>query len=88
MQIQVINAKTSDYGSFHFEATCGKTSAFVSIHSRGVNVICQNASHKAWGGMGRSFKSLEEAVNAYKKAEMKQIITAAAFAQQANTTAH
>lgn len=81
MDIQIIQQDTLPAGKY-FEATCGKTSAYVWFsNSFGtVSVCCNNASHRAWGKLGRSFKSVEEALAAYKSPEMKAIIQAAAGA--------
>lgn len=45
-------------------------------------MICQtsNASHKVWGGLGKSFQTFEQAIESYKSAFMKDSI---AMAQQA-----
>jgi hypothetical protein len=83
MQIQIITAKKTD-NSFFFEATCGKKSASVYIGSSYINVLCKNASHRAWGGLGKTFQTAEEAVAGYKTSEMKAIIQSA-FEMQAAT---
>jgi DNA-binding protein H-NS len=76
MQIQITTAnKTQDY--FFFEATCGKKSASVYISDTFINVICKNASHRAWRGVGKTFQTEEEAMEGYKSSEMKAIIQAA-----------
>jgi hypothetical protein len=69
----------SEHG-FYFEATCGKTTAQVAIHSDRVQVICLNAMHKVARGPGRVFPSVSAAIQGYKKAEMRAIIEAAADA--------
>lgn len=79
MDIQIINTQTSEVGKF-LEASCGKTCAYVWISkmSDTVNVCCKNASHRAFKGMGRTFRTIDEAIDAYKSPEMKAIISAAA----------
>ena len=57
-------------------ATCGKISAIVCINDYEVRVICQNAAHKVWRGAGKAFKTIAEALAAYKTPEMKAIIAA------------
>jgi hypothetical protein len=74
-QATVTGIEITDAG-IYAAATCGKVSALVFITSLGFRVICQNAAHKVWRGSGRSFSSFEEALAAYKKPEMKAIITA------------
>ena len=58
------------------DATCGKTKAYVCITSYEFRVIVQNASHKAWRGCGRGFRSVKEAIDAYKSEDVKAIIRA------------
>lgn len=56
--------------------TINKTSAFVSVRTDGsVNVCVLNASHRAYRRMGKVFSSLTEAINAYKSADMKAILS-------------
>lgn len=79
MDILITNQSTSDHGLF-FEATCGKKSAFVSFgksSGTGLNVCCQNASHRVWRGSGKWFRDINEAKAAYKSSEMKAILDAA-----------
>jgi len=77
MQVQITTANKSQ-NSFFFEATCGKKSASVFIGDSYINVVCKNASHRAWGGMGKCFETIEQAIGAYKSNEMKTIIKSAA----------
>lgn len=58
------------------EMVCGKKQAYVgfSLTRGSVDVCVYNASHKAWGGMGRTFNSFAEAIEAYKSAEVKAMI--------------
>lgn len=77
--MQTLITKTSQAGTSHYvEATCENTSALVVIEKDGVRVICQNAMHRAWGGSGRHFPTVEAAVAGYKSGAMKSIIQAAA----------
>jgi hypothetical protein len=76
MQVQINEIKTSGNG-FFFNATCGKKTASVWIHKHEINVVCQNASHKAWGGIGKFFPTKQEAIDNYKSSEMKAIIQTA-----------
>lgn len=63
--------------STHVEASCGKVTAYVGIGKNGVSVCAYNAAHKTWRGMGRTFRTVAEAIDGYKSAEMKAIIRAA-----------
>jgi hypothetical protein len=76
MEIQIINSKTANE-YFFLEALCGKTSASVCIGPSGIRVICNNAMHKVWKGMGKHFINAEQAINNYKSSEMKEIIRTA-----------
>lgn len=75
MDVAITSFIPSETG-FYAEATCGRTSAYVSQNTWEVRVICRNATHKVWQGSGRAFKTFEEATAAYKKPEMKAIIQA------------
>lgn len=59
-----------------YEAICGKKEAhvYISKKSNYINVTCKNASHRVWRGGGRNFETLQNAIEAYKSAEMKSII--------------
>jgi len=72
----VVESSLTNNG-LYVQATCGKTSAFVCIYEYGVNVICQNASHKVWKKSGKMFSSVDAALQNYKSQEMKAIIQAA-----------
>jgi hypothetical protein len=62
------------------ELQCGKHSALVVV-CRGatnyVQVIVQNACHRAWRGMGRRFATVEAALAAYKTAAVRTMIETA-----------
>jgi ribosomal protein L31 len=78
MQVQINNMSRSKHNSFYFTATCGKKTAIVVIdEDKRVNVVVQNASHKAWGGMGKFFPTKQTAIDSYKSGEMKAIIQTA-----------
>jgi hypothetical protein len=78
MQVQIICNDVLESGQF-IEAESGKTAAYIWVSKMGyINVLCKNASHKAWkASKGRNFFSFDEAIAAYKSAEMKAIISAA-----------
>ena len=71
----VTEMRINDTGIYAM-ATCGKVTACVCINDWGVRVICINAAHKVWRGAGRGFATVAEAIEAYKKPEMKAIIAA------------
>lgn len=74
MQVLITRNDTVENGQY-LEATCGKTSAHVYLSKAGyINVCCKNASHKAWKASGRYFLNIDDALAAYKSAEMKAII--------------
>jgi hypothetical protein len=57
------------------EITDGKKTVFIAKTRWGVDV-CQtsNASHRAWGGLGKRYASFEDAIKAYKSAFMRDAI--------------
>ena len=63
---------------FIAEMTAGKHAACVVIKDRGVQVVVKNASNRAWRGMGREFRSLDEALTRYKTADIRAMIQTAA----------
>lgn len=73
---QVASTLRTETGVY-VNATCGKTSASIGISEFGVQVICLNAAHRAWRGSGRRFSNMREAMDAYRSAEMKAILSAA-----------
>lgn len=64
----------------YVELTCGKHSALVVI-CRGatnyVQVIVQNAMHRAYRGMGKRFATVETALKAYKTDAVRSMIETA-----------
>lgn len=78
MMIELVE-KTESESGFCLELTCGKKSAVVGIWKSGiVTVCCLNAAHRAWRGLGKTFSSVEEALENYRSSEMKSMIRAAA----------
>lgn len=63
-------------GSHLIEAECGKHRAHVWVSPQHVMVCCLNASHRAWGGLGKRFATLDEAFAGYKSAGMQAILRA------------
>ncbi len=61
----------------YLTATCGKVTAIVGITVHGTQVLCLNASHRAFQRSGRRFRSTADALAAYKSPEMRTIILAA-----------
>jgi hypothetical protein len=79
MDIQIINEATLASGSKLFELRCGNKQAYVTRCSHGGFDVCvQNASHRAWGGLGKHYRSLEDALSNFKSAEVKAMVSFAA----------
>ena len=76
MEINIIDQKRTDT-AFYFHAACNKVAAHVAIYSHGIQVVCLNASHRAWRGGGKHFRTAELALAGYRSSEMKAIIQAA-----------
>lgn len=74
----IITDQIRQNDSVMFEISCGKKSAHIWVRPNLVMVCCLNASHRAWGGLGKRFDSIEAAIAGYKSAEMKSILEAAA----------
>jgi len=76
MQIMVTEQRNEN-GRVNFEMICGKKAAYVGYHAElgTIDVLCKNASHKVWKGMGRRFwGGWSEAKAAYKSPEMRAMI--------------
>ena len=60
----------------HVELACGKKAAYLGFNFKHgfIDVCVQNASHRVWRGMGRTFRSFAEAIDAYKSPEVKAMI--------------
>jgi hypothetical protein len=75
--IQIID-HTQENNSHYFELATEKKSAFIAFTPNYINVICCNAAHKAYQGAGKCFHhGWDEALNAYKSADMKSMIECA-----------
>lgn len=71
-----MNAGNID-GNFHCEMDSGKKAAYFFFGKSGIiTICCKTASAKKCGG--RSFRSISDAINAYKSADMKAMIAEAA----------
>ena len=81
--MNIIYTMHSDENGKSIEATCGKTTAEIIVTSHQIIVLCKNASHYAWRGMGKCFANFESAKQAYKSAAMKSIIELAQTELQA-----
>lgn len=64
-------------GKHFLSLTCGKTAAFVSVAPGEVNVTCQNASHRVFRSVGRTFATWDAAHAAYTSRGMQAILIAA-----------
>ena len=74
--IQVIK-QSNESNIIFFKLASEKKEAEICIDRNGVNVLCLNASHKAYGGSGRYFENLESALEAYRSRDMKEMISLA-----------
>lgn len=68
--------RTTDENYTYVTLSSSKKEAFISYNhiSGQVNVLCLNASHKAYKGFGKFFNTFEEAINNYKSADMQNMI--------------
>lgn len=81
MNILVIEAVEFE-SSKSIELQTEKKSALIYFAGSYLQVVCQNAAHRVWGGAGRVFHggdAWEQAVAAYKSPEMKAMIRFAKF---------
>lgn len=78
MELMITNQSRTERWSC-IELSDGKKTAYVGIGQSSMITVCQtsNASHKAWRGAGRSFRSFKEAREAYKSSFMKSAIALA-----------
>lgn len=72
----LVEKETGTDNLFTLDMSSGKKSAFVAFSGRSgmITVICMNASHRAYKGMGKTVRTWEEAKSLYKSAEMKAMI--------------
>jgi DNA-binding protein H-NS len=73
----LIESETSDNQGRSFSVVAAGQRVYVRVpahKSAQVNVIVQNASHRAWRGCGKFFDSLESALDAYKSEKVKAAI--------------
>ena len=80
--VQIIGETKTDLGTY-ITAACEKTIADVSYNptfgNGAVRVCVQNASNKAYRmGVGKAFPNFDAAIAAYKSANVRAIIRAAA----------
>jgi len=64
----------------YVEMQCGNHAALVVVCKGATNyvqVIVQNAMHRAWRGMGKRFASLESAMKSYKTEAIRGMIATA-----------
>jgi len=64
-------------GSHLLKLTCGKHGAQIWVAPWYVQVCSLNASHRAWGGLGKRFDSLQAALASYKSTAMQAMIQVA-----------
>jgi len=77
MDIIITNSSRTDNHA-SIEMSDGKQTVYVGHGASGAISVCNmNASHKAWRGAGRTFRSFDEAEKAYKSSFMKAAISMA-----------
>lgn len=79
MQVQITKQAIKPESAL-FELVCGKQSAHIWVTPHYTMVCNLNASHRAWGGLGKRFDSLQDAMAGYKSAAMRAMIQTAAEA--------
>jgi len=57
--------------------TAGKKEFFIMKSDYSINVLCKNAAHAAYNGMGKFFDTWEQAIDAYKSEAAKESIKTA-----------
>ena len=73
MQTHIIEqTKTPTYK--HIIVGAANQRASFYVHDNGIQVVNMNASHKAWGGMGRHFDTWEDVRAGYKSSVMQSMI--------------
>ena len=70
----MITEKTVENGATYFEMVSEKKSVFVAITECYVKVLVRSIKNAGKMGYGKTFMSIEEAVNNYKSAEVKEMI--------------
>ena len=74
---EVTNQVACGNADTYVEMTCEKHSALVVIvrgSSNYIRVVVQNASNRAWRGMGKQFDTVAEALAKYKTAAIRGMI--------------
>jgi hypothetical protein len=69
---------------FYFEGSQGKHSVCITIADHEVRVIVHNASNRTWRGMGKTYRTLNDAISAYKTPSIVALIIAAGEANAAD----
>ena len=75
MMIQEIQKTLTDTYTY-VTLSSGKKECYISYNhkDRLLNIVCLNASHKAFRGNGKFFKTFEDAIKNYKSSNMKNMI--------------
>lgn len=77
MMVRVTESNHANGYSF-FELECGKQSMSVSVGPRSVRVLVNNASHRAWGGIGKIFDTFAAARAHYRSPAAHAMLDTAA----------
>ena len=75
MYIHIISQDTDGERTYYkFQGKRNIVNVTVNSKIGYVNVLNENAAHRAYRGMGKTFDNMVQALNAYKSAEMKSIL--------------
>jgi hypothetical protein len=75
--IQLTSDVTTDVNGSQYryvELATEKTGVSVTIAADHVRVVVLNAAHRVWGGAGKRFETMADAINNYKNAAVKEML--------------
>ena len=80
--VQVLSESCKDYGNtgryYIAELASGAHKACVAVSSREFRVVVENASNRAWRGMGRGFADANQAIDYYRTPAIRAMVLEAA----------
>jgi hypothetical protein len=72
--VMIIEEKKEN-GAYYLKAYFENSPTYeIYVSSSLVTVCCKNAANRAWGGLGKKFPTIENALTSYKSAAAKAII--------------
>ncbi len=77
MNILITESAPIGKDSWFVKATANNTTGWVLVQPWGLQVCCENSSHRVWRRSGKHYPTLEKALESYKSGEMKAIINLA-----------